>query len=141
MFDDLDESRVTYPRFFTDADDRLYFAYRQGGSGNGDILLHRQDASTNDHVLARMQNELSEDQALLFWRANGSRWTGALSKLSDVSTNDDEFHTYLIDAGSHPEWTGWINQIRLDPLHSPSETGYVHVDRIAVGPRPALDGE
>jgi hypothetical protein len=32
------ESRVTYPKFLTDARGRLLFIHRDGGSGNGDIL-------------------------------------------------------------------------------------------------------
>lgn len=41
------EERVTYPRFFNHPDGTLYFEYRNGGSGNGDRLLHRHDAATN----------------------------------------------------------------------------------------------
>jgi len=37
-------SRVTYPRFFHDADGQLYLFYRQGGSGNGENYLHRYDS-------------------------------------------------------------------------------------------------
>jgi len=39
-------SRVTYPRFVSDAEGRLYLCYRQGGSGNGDHYLFRYDGQT-----------------------------------------------------------------------------------------------
>lgn len=37
--------RVTYPRFFNDHEDNLYFFYRSGGSGAGDIALFEYDAA------------------------------------------------------------------------------------------------
>jgi hypothetical protein len=40
------ETRVTYPRFFTDHQGRLIFTYRHGGSGNGINLYHRYDPDT-----------------------------------------------------------------------------------------------
>lgn len=40
------ENRVTYPRFFTDHEDRLIFTYRHGGSGNGINLYNRYDPET-----------------------------------------------------------------------------------------------
>lgn len=35
--------RVTYPRFINDGDDRLFFVYRSGGSGNGRTVISRYD--------------------------------------------------------------------------------------------------
>jgi hypothetical protein len=35
------ESRVTYPRFLNDRHGNLWFVYRVGASGNGDLYLHR----------------------------------------------------------------------------------------------------
>lgn len=35
--------RVTYPRFFNDHEDNLYFFYRSGGSGRGDIAIFAYD--------------------------------------------------------------------------------------------------
>lgn len=40
------ENRMTYPRFFTDHQDRLIFTYRHGGSGNGINLYNRYDPDT-----------------------------------------------------------------------------------------------
>ncbi len=37
--------RVTYPRFFNDHEDNLYFFYRSGGSGAGDIAIFEYDAA------------------------------------------------------------------------------------------------
>jgi hypothetical protein len=95
-------------------------------------------ADYHDTVLVRMQNELDETTAQLFWN-DGSGWTGAHSQLFDVSANDDTYHTYLIAVGDHPEWTGTIQQVRLDPLHQTTGGGTVHLDRFAVGPRSEFD--
>ncbi len=38
--------RVTYPRFFNDPEENLFFLYRTGGSGAGDTVLTRYDAAT-----------------------------------------------------------------------------------------------
>ena len=38
--------RVTYPRFFNDPGEQLYFLYRTGSSGSGDSVLSRYDAET-----------------------------------------------------------------------------------------------
>ncbi len=46
------ENRVTYPRFFTDHQDRLIFTYRHGGSGNGINLYNRYDPDT--HTWSRL---------------------------------------------------------------------------------------
>ncbi|NND34482.1 MAG: hypothetical protein HKN76_17990 [Saprospiraceae bacterium] len=48
-FDQLDmvgseEDRVTYPVFFTNSSDDLFFQYRDGGSGNGITYINRYDA-------------------------------------------------------------------------------------------------
>jgi hypothetical protein len=40
------ENRVTYPRFFEDADGRLVFTYRHGSSGNGINLYNRYNPET-----------------------------------------------------------------------------------------------
>lgn len=39
-----EESRTTYPRFFTGPQGELIFTYRTGGSGNGDQIYNRYDA-------------------------------------------------------------------------------------------------
>ena len=41
-----DEDRCTYPRFLTDAEGRLLFTYRSGGSGNGHRIYNGYDAET-----------------------------------------------------------------------------------------------
>lgn len=37
------ENRVTYPKFFHDKNDNLFYSYRTGGSGNGNVWVNRYD--------------------------------------------------------------------------------------------------
>lgn len=41
-----DEDRVTYPKFFTDKNDDLFYAYRLGGSGDGTNYVNRYNIQT-----------------------------------------------------------------------------------------------
>lgn len=41
MIREEDELRCTYPSFIKDADGKLYFSYRTGGSGNGVTIINR----------------------------------------------------------------------------------------------------
>ncbi|MFP4173599.1 MAG: BNR repeat-containing protein [Candidatus Hydrogenedentota bacterium] len=43
--------RVTYPRLFNDHKDNLYFFYRSGGSGAGDIAIFEYDDETGDWAI------------------------------------------------------------------------------------------
>jgi PGF-CTERM protein len=91
------------------------------------------DADAADTVLVRMRNELETEQAMLYWRSADTEFRLLSSTVFSVSAGDESYQTYRLDMSDHPEWEGTISQIRLDPLHSPSGTGTVHVDRIAVG--------
>ena len=47
------ESRVTYPKFFRDKENNLYYSYRIGGSGSGNIFIYRYDTESKtweDHL-------------------------------------------------------------------------------------------
>jgi len=42
----IEEADVTYPKFFYDGSDQLYFSYRSGTCGNGNILINQFDAAS-----------------------------------------------------------------------------------------------
>ena len=46
--------------------------------------------------------------------------------------SDGQFHTYDLDMSSISEWSGLINQIRIDPVVSAGRT--IEIDRIAISP-------
>ncbi len=41
MIGDVEEERVTYPRFFNNPEGDLYFSYRSGTCGNGNIMVNK----------------------------------------------------------------------------------------------------
>ena len=64
--------RVTYPRFFNDHEERLYFFYRSGGSGSGNSVLFEYD---HESSLWRMISDclLSLEGAYPVWSNSTSR--------------------------------------------------------------------
>lgn len=45
MVGEEDENRVTYPSFFSNKENDLFYSYRSGGSGNGNVFVNRFDVS------------------------------------------------------------------------------------------------
>jgi len=45
-----EESDVTYPKFFYDGEGRLYFSYRSGTCGNGNVLINQFNPNTNQWI-------------------------------------------------------------------------------------------
>lgn len=104
-----EESRVTYPEFYARSDGGLYFLYRDGESGAGDLVLNRFDATAGlwmrvSHALVSGAGEYSP-----YWQAAlDSRdrlhlsWTWRES--DDASTNSDIMYAVAADA-SGETWT------------------------------------
>ncbi len=65
------EARVTYPRFFNDTEGTLLLVYRIGGSGNGDLYLHRYDPA--DASWSRVGMLFSSRGTYGPWRNSTSR--------------------------------------------------------------------
>ncbi len=64
----VDEQVVSYPEFYAMADGGLLFAYRHGGSGNGNLVLNRYDQKTQ--TWSRLQTNLidGEGQRNAYWQ-------------------------------------------------------------------------
>jgi len=62
------ENAVSYPEFYAMADGGLLFAYRDGGSGNGNLVLNRYDVGTQ--TWSRLQTNLidGEGQRNAYWQ-------------------------------------------------------------------------
>lgn len=83
-------SRATYPRFFNDAEGRLFLFYRQGGSGNGDNYLFRYEASSGT------------------WKLIGKAFSarGTYAPWDNRTSRNAYFHDLLFDANNrlHATW-------------------------------------
>ena len=102
------EINVTYPEFYTMPDGNLLFAYRNGESGNGNLVLNLYDISTKEWK--RIQDILinGENQRNPYWQIyvdpNGTihlSWVWRESWL--VETNHDLCYAKSIDYGQ--TWT------------------------------------
>ncbi len=96
------ESSVTYPQFLPTADGDLFFLYRHGRSGNGDVVLNRLDSRSQ--TWSRVADNLlgGEGQRSAYWQAvtdDAGRlhlsWT--YRETSDVMTNWDVMYAVSTD--------------------------------------------
>lgn len=102
------ESNVTYPQFFTLPDGRLLFAYRDGASGNGNLVLNRYDPSSAKWTRLHHNLISGENQRNAYWEAcvgdDGSihlAWNWR--ETGDVKSNHDLCYAVSNDAGE--TWT------------------------------------
>lgn len=98
------ESRVTYPQFFRQANGDLLFLYRDGGSGNGRLVLNHYDAERRKW--SRRQDNLidGEQQRSAYWDmsmdGNGHlhlAWNWR--ETPDVATNHGLLYAHSNDGG------------------------------------------
>lgn len=101
-----DEVSVTYPQFYPTRDGGLLFLYRDGGSGNGRLILNRFDPSSRQWQ--RLQSNLidGEGERSAYWDmtidADGGlhlAWTWR--ETPDVASNHDLLYAYSPDGGRH----------------------------------------
>lgn len=96
------ESSVTYPQFLPTRDGDLFFLYRHGRSGNGDVVLNRLDSGSQ--TWSRVADNLiaGEGQRSAYWQAATDEagrlhlsWT--YRETSDVMTNWDVMYAVSTD--------------------------------------------
>lgn len=100
----LNESKVSYPEFYSLRNGSLLFLYRDGASGNGNLVINRYDRSTKQWV--RIQSNLldGENKRNAYWQACvDGRDTIHLSwvwrESSDVASNHDLCYAKSGDGG------------------------------------------
>lgn len=102
------ESKVTYPEFYTLANGDILFLYRDGSSGNGNLVLNKYNTKTK--VWARLQNNLidGEGKRNAYWQAATDKdgdihisWVWRESP--DVASNHDMSYAVSRDGGEHWE--------------------------------------
>lgn len=98
------ESNVTYPQFLTLPDGRLMFLYRDGSSGNGNLVVNRLDPETQ--TWSRLHDVLIDGQGQrnAYWQAavdaRGSLHVSWVWRESwDVATNHDLAYAVSHDGG------------------------------------------
>ncbi len=98
------EANVTYPQFFRRPNGDLLFFYRDGASGNGNLMVNKYD--TKARQWTRLQSNLiaGEGTRNAYWQAHQDR-NGVIHvgwvwrETSDVSTNHDQCYARSEDGG------------------------------------------
>lgn len=98
------EDRVTYPQFYAAEDGRLLFLYRDGGSGNGNLVLNRYDPAAGEWEQVHANLVSGEGQRNAYWQAcTDDAGTLHLSwvwrESPDVATNHDIAYARSRDGG------------------------------------------
>lgn len=100
----LKETNVTYPEFYTLADGNLLFLYRDGASGNGNLMMNHYDIKTK--TWKQVQDGLisGEGKRNAYWQmAVDARGTIHLSwvwrESTDVASNHDMAYARSKDGG------------------------------------------
>jgi len=98
------EANTTYPQFFRAKDGNLLFMYRDGSSGNGNLVLNKYDVKTAKWT--RLQSNLIDGEGArnAYWEAyldgNGVLHVGWVwRETADVATNHDMCYARSKDGG------------------------------------------
>lgn len=99
------EQRLTYPEFYGLPDGNLLFLYRDGMSGNGDLLLNRYDCATRSWQRAQSNLISGEGERNAYWQmatdANGAiHLSWVWRETPDVATNHDMCYAVSRDGGA-----------------------------------------
>ena len=80
---------------------------------------------------------LGSDTAQLFWeRNNGANLISDEQSYSFPIINDGQYHTYVLDLASNPNWSGQISWLRFDPASS-GRRGSIDIQYISYIPEPS----
>lgn len=102
------ETNVTYPQFYPLADGGLLFLYRDGASGNGNLILNRYDVKTRKWSQVQPALIDGEGKRNAYWQA-ATDPAGVLHlswvwrETGDVATNHDLCYARSTDGGK--TWT------------------------------------
>lgn len=117
------EKVVSYPEFYRMADGGLLFAYRDGGSGNGNLVLNRYDLTAKKWL--RLQTNLidGEGQRNAYWQlfvdAGGTIHVSWVWRESpDVRSNHDMCYACSKDGGK--SWVKSTGEVYALPIHAAS---------------------
>lgn len=98
------ETKVSYPEFYNMPDGSLLFFYRDGGSGNGNLMINRYDLQSKKWISLQRNLIDGEGQRNAYWQAcvdaNGGihiSWTWRESP--DVASNHDICYAKSTDGG------------------------------------------
>lgn len=90
------------------------------------------DASQTDTIQFKLKNPTSDDTLKLYWiHGHWQPWDETKSAELTIDTNMSDFAEYVLDLSAHPEWNGFITQLRVDPVQS-ATSGIIDFDYIKI---------
>ena len=100
----LNESNVTYPEFFRLPDGNLLFMYRDGQSGNGNLILNRYDVATKSWTQLQKNLIDGENKRNAYWQAcvdnqGVIHLSWVWRETWDVATNHDLCYARSLNGG------------------------------------------
>jgi hypothetical protein len=101
----MQESKLTYPEFYRLPGGRLMFLYRDGGSGNGSLVMNQYDVKTK--IWTQLHNNLidGEGKRNAYWQVcvdskGGIHLSWVWRETPDVSSNHDLCYAFSKDGGN-----------------------------------------
>jgi len=114
------EKSVSYPEFFSFSNGNLLFLYRDGGSGNGNLVLNRFDANTA--TWQRIQDNLidGEGKRNAYWQAfvddaDKIHLSWVWRESPDVASNHDMHYAVSGDGGQ--SWQNSLGKKYMLPIN------------------------
>lgn len=89
------------------------------------------NAGSNRYIQVRMKTNAG-NRAQFFWGTSAEPYHRPGREIAFAISADNQFRDYYIDMAAHPQWTGLVNTLRLDP--SDVATGHFEIDYIRVVP-------
>lgn len=124
------EIKATYPEFYKLKDGDLFFLYREGTSGQGNLVLNRYHTQTKKWE--RIHDNLidGQNQRNAYWQAClDSKGVFHLSwvwrEKSDVATNHDMSYAKSLDGGI--TWLSCSNEVYATPMNSSNTKPIVNI--------------
>lgn len=124
------EIKATYPEFYKLKDGDLFFLYREGTSGQGNLVLNRYHTQTKKWE--RIHDNLidGQNQRNAYWQACiDSKGVFHLSwvwrEKSDVATNHDMSYAKSLDGGI--TWLSCSNEVYAMPMNSSNTKPVVNI--------------
>lgn len=115
------EKNVTYPEFYLLPNGNLLFFYREGQSGQGNLVINRYDLSTKKWTQLHTNLIDGQKQRNAYWQAcvdkNGTiHLSWVWRETSDVSSNHDLCYAKSIDGGV--TWMNSKNESYMLPINA-----------------------
>lgn len=116
-----DEAKVTYPEFYKLSNGDVLFLYRDGASGNGNLILNRYSLKTKSWERVNSNLIDGEGKRNAYWQACvDEKGTFHISwvwrESPDVATNHDLCYAKSRDGGK--TWTQSNNKIYILPINA-----------------------